>query len=76
MMVEIDGVEAPKRCRGRPQVRCDEDTRALIIEAAAQEFQAKGYEATSIAAVAARAGVSTKTLYRLDSRPRPIFSPA
>jgi Bacterial regulatory proteins, tetR family len=33
----------------------------LIVEAARQEFQANGYEATSIAAAAERAGVSTKT---------------
>ena len=64
-MVEIHNVDAPRRCRGRPQVRSDEDTLALIVEAARQEFQANGYEATSIAAVAERAGVSTKTLYRL-----------
>jgi hypothetical protein len=41
-----------KRPRGRPQVRCDEDTRQLIIEAAAKEFQAKGYAATCIGEVA------------------------
>ena len=73
-MVEINGIEPPKRCRGRPQVRCDEDTHALIIEAAAQEFQARGYEATSIAAVAARAGVSTKTLYRLVPAKADLFA--
>ena len=66
-MVEIHNVDAPRRGRGRPQVRSDEETLALIVEAARQEFQANGYEATSIAAVAERAGVSTKTLYRLIS---------
>jgi len=64
-MVEIHNVDSPRRGRGRPQVRSDEETRALVIEAARQEFQANGYEATSMAAVAERAGVSTKTLYRL-----------
>ena len=54
-----------KRCRGRPQIRSDEETRHLIVEAAAEEFHANGYAATGIADVAKRAGVSTKTLYRL-----------
>jgi AcrR family transcriptional regulator len=63
-MVAIQN-EVPRRGRGRPQVRSDDETRALIVEAGRQEFQANGYEATSIAAVAERAGVSTKTLYRL-----------
>jgi AcrR family transcriptional regulator len=62
-MVQIQ--ESAKRPRGRPQIRSDEDTRKLIIEAAAMEFQAKGYAATCINDVAQRAGVSTKTLYRL-----------
>ena len=63
-MVEIMN-EVPRRGRGRPQVRSDDETRALIVEAGRQEFQTNGYEGTSIAAVAERAGVSTKTLYRL-----------
>jgi AcrR family transcriptional regulator len=36
-----------------------------MIEAARQEFQANGYAATCMNAVAQRAGVSTKTMYRL-----------
>lgn len=63
-----------KRCRGRPQVRSDEETLHLIIEAAAQEFQANGYAATSIAEVAQRAGVSTKTLYRLVPTKAELFT--
>jgi AcrR family transcriptional regulator len=54
-----------RRCRGRPQVRPDDETRQVIYEAARNEFAAGGYAATSIEAVARRAGVSTKTLYRL-----------
>jgi AcrR family transcriptional regulator len=57
--------ESARRPRGRPQVRSDEETRALIVEAAATEFQTKGFAATCIADVAQRASVSTKTLYRL-----------
>jgi AcrR family transcriptional regulator len=62
-MVEI--AEQTRRRRGRPQVRCDEDTRQLLIEAARQEFQANGYAGTCLNDVAQRAGVSTKTMYRL-----------
>ena len=54
-----------RRGRGRPQLRSDDETRALIFEAARHEFAARGFAAASIADVACRAGVSTKTLYRL-----------
>lgn len=73
-MVENERGDAPRRCRGRPQVRSDEETRALILEAAGQEFQANGYEATCIADVAERAGVSTKTLYRLIPTKADLFA--
>jgi AcrR family transcriptional regulator len=54
-----------KRCRGRPQVRPDEETLHLLVEAAAAEFQANGYASTTMGNVAQRAGISTKTMYRL-----------
>jgi AcrR family transcriptional regulator len=62
-MVEI--ADQTRRRRGRPQTRCDEDTRQLLIDAARQEFQANGYAGTCINGVAQRAGLSTKTMYRL-----------
>jgi AcrR family transcriptional regulator len=62
-MVEI--ADQTRRRRGRPQVRCDDDTRQLLIEAARQEFQTNGYARSCINDVAQRAGVSTKTMYRL-----------
>jgi AcrR family transcriptional regulator len=52
-------------CRGRPQVRPDDETRKLIFEAARHALAGSGFAATSMGAVARRAGVSTKTLYRL-----------
>ena len=70
-MVQIQ--QSVKRPRGRPQIRCDEDTRQLIVEAAAKEFQAKGYAATCIGDVAQRAGVSTRTLYRLIPTKASLF---
>jgi AcrR family transcriptional regulator len=57
--------EQTRRPRGRPPIRSDEETRQLMIAAAAQEFQANGYAATCMNDVAQRAGVSTKTMYRL-----------
>jgi AcrR family transcriptional regulator len=54
-----------KNHRGRPHLRSDEKTRKLIFKAAWYEFESYGYAATSVENVARRAGVSTKTLYRL-----------
>src|ERR1700761_174307 len=55
----------PQRGRGRPQLRCDEETRAVIVDAARHAFAANGFAGTSTDALARSAGVSTKTLYRL-----------
>jgi AcrR family transcriptional regulator len=71
-MAEIDTTQ-DKRCRGRPQVRPDDETRRVIYEAARHEFAGNGYAATSIETVARRAGVSTKTLYRLIPNKAALF---
>lgn len=65
--------EETRRGRGRPQLRSDEETRALILEAARGEFAHSGYAATSMENVARRAGVSTKTLYRLLPNKATLF---
>jgi AcrR family transcriptional regulator len=62
-MVQI--AEQTRRPRGRPPTRSDEETRHLVIEAAAQEFEADGYAGACMGDIAERAGVSTKTVYRL-----------
>jgi AcrR family transcriptional regulator len=62
-----------RRGRGRPQTRSDEDTRAIIFDAARHEFAASGYAATSMESVARRAGISTKTLYRLIPNKAALF---
>lgn len=62
-----------RRGRGRPQARSDEETRALILDAARAEFAASGYAATNMESVARRAGVSTKTLYRLIPNKAALF---
>ena len=61
------------RCRGRPQIRPDEETRELVVEAALQELLANGYAGASMVAVAERAGVSTKTMYRLIPTKADLF---
>jgi AcrR family transcriptional regulator len=59
--------------RGRPQLRSDEETRGIIYDAARHEFAANGYAATSTEMVARRAGISTKTLYRLIPNKAALF---
>jgi AcrR family transcriptional regulator len=72
MMRQIQsGVSRP---RGRPPIRGDDDTRRLIIEAAGEEFRANGYAATCMNDVAQRAGISTKTLYRLIPTKAELFA--
>ncbi len=71
-MAETDTTQ-DKRCRGRPQLRPDDETRRMIYEAARHEFAGNGYAATSIETVARRAGVSTKTLYRLIPNKAALF---
>jgi AcrR family transcriptional regulator len=66
-------VNEERRGRGRPQARPDEETRSVILDAARQEFAASGYAATSMESVARRAGVSTKTLYRLIPNKAALF---
>jgi hypothetical protein len=68
-MVEI--AEQTRRRRGRPQIRCDEDTRRLLIEAARREFQASGYAGTCINGVLQRAGLSTREGVPGNGKPFP-----
>src|ERR1700684_323122 len=62
-----------RRCRGRPQLRPDRETLQIIYEAARLEFAENAFAATSMEAVARRAGVSTKTLYRLIPTKAALF---
>lgn len=75
MAITKTGVPASeeRRGRGRPQARPDDETRVVILEAARQEFAASGYAATSMEGVARRAGVSTRTLYRLIPNKAALF---
>jgi AcrR family transcriptional regulator len=71
-MAEMD-ITQDRRCRGRPQRRPDSETRQVIYEAARHEFAGNGFASTSMEAVARRAGVSTKTLYRLIPTKAALF---
>jgi AcrR family transcriptional regulator len=57
--------ESESRPRGRPPVRSDEETKQIVFDAARHAFAVDGYAATSTEELARRAGISTKTLYRL-----------
>jgi AcrR family transcriptional regulator len=70
---EAGAAAEPQRGRGRPQLRSDEETRALILDAARAEFAGTGYAATAMESVARRAGVSTRTLYRLIPNQAALF---
>jgi AcrR family transcriptional regulator len=71
-MAQMD-ITKDRRCRGRPQRRPDSETRQIIYEAARHEFADNGFASTSMEAVARRAGVSTKTLYRLIPNKAALF---
>ena len=71
---ELAGTGAePCRGRGRPRLRSDDETRIIIFEAARREFAVSGFAATSMDSVARRAGISTKTLYRLIPNKAALF---
>lgn len=62
-MIGATGTRTPRQRRSR-------ETRARIISAATQLFIARGYPATTMAAVAAEAGVSVQSLYlRFGGKP-------
>jgi AcrR family transcriptional regulator len=70
---DVSAASDVRRGRGRPQARSDDETRALILDAARREFTASGYAATNMESVARQAGVSTKTLYRLIPNKAALF---
>lgn len=65
--------ESDGRLRGRP--RCDERHKA-ILEAATSLFMERGFEGTSMDAIAKEAGVSKQTVYSHFSTKENLFSSA
>ncbi len=68
-----DAMAATPRLRGRPKQRPDAEERQRIAAAACDLFLDLGYGATTMDAVAARCGVSKKTLYRLFPAKTDLF---
>jgi AcrR family transcriptional regulator len=62
-----------KRPRGRPTLRTQQETHTLLIKAAADVFLSEGYAGTSIEAVARKAGMSTRTIYKTVSNKASLF---
>lgn len=65
---------AQVRGRGRPKVVDDATQRGRIVAAARDVFLAGGYDATTMDAVAQRAGVSKKTVYQLFDGKDALFA--
>lgn len=61
------------RPRGRPPLRSDDETKQIVFDAARHAFAVDGYAATSTEELARRAGISTKTLYRLFPAKAAVF---
>ena len=62
-----------RRRRGRPQVRPGDENTPGIYGAACHKLADNGFAATILVMVARRAGVSTKTLYRLIPNKAALF---
>jgi AcrR family transcriptional regulator len=56
-------VKSPRRYESPRRRQQAADTRRVILEAAQRLFERQGYAATTMAAIAAEAGVSLKTVY-------------
>lgn len=59
----MDGDVKPRRYRSERRREQAEQTRERVLDAAATLFEERGYEGTSIAAIARHAGVSEETIY-------------
>ncbi len=68
---EIEGRQA--RSRGRPKTRSDEAERQRIVRTARELFLDVGYGGTTMDGVAARCGVSKRTLYQLFPAKTDLF---
>ncbi|MBU2867518.1 TetR/AcrR family transcriptional regulator [Pacificibacter marinus] len=68
-----DKAPTTKRPRGRPSLRTQQETHALLIKAATEVFLSEGYAGTSIEAVARKAGMSTRTIYKTVPNKASLF---
>jgi AcrR family transcriptional regulator len=69
------GPASPRgRPRGRPRRSAAGDARATILKAAADEFAERGYEASSLRAIARRAGVDPALVHHYFEDKRDLFA--
>ena len=73
-MAASDSGEEMQRKRGRPKASSDDQKRSHIIENAGKIFVKHGYAASTTAIVAAEAGVSKQTLYRIFESKEELFA--
>lgn len=72
-----DPAPAARRPRGRPRKsETSVDTRVLIVAAATIEFTAKGYDSTSMRAIARRAGVDPSLVHHYFADKADLFAAA
>ncbi|MET0726511.1 MAG: TetR family transcriptional regulator [Leifsonia sp.] len=64
----------PTRGRGRPRAAHGGDSRSRILQAAEREFAAKGYDATSLRAVARRASVDPALVHHYFEDKADLFA--
>ena len=70
-----DTATAARRPRGRPRKSSTAvDTRTLIVKAAGTEFAANGYDATSVRAIARRAGVDASLVHHYFDSKADLFA--
>ena len=72
-MIMVENCKDGLAARGRPQIRTDEETRARSSRRRARSSRRTAMPARRMCAVAQRAGVSTKTLYRLIPTKADLF---
>jgi AcrR family transcriptional regulator len=69
------GASGPRgRPRGRPRGAAAGDARATILKAAGEEFAERGYEASSLRAIARRAGVDPALVHHYFEDKRDLFA--
>ncbi|MGO4690889.1 TetR/AcrR family transcriptional regulator [Glaciibacter sp. 2TAF33] len=71
---EPPAAEPRGRSRGRPRGSTAGDARATILKAAADEFAERGYEASSLRAIARRAGVDPALVHHYFEDKRDLFA--
>ncbi|WP_210593372.1 TetR family transcriptional regulator [Streptomyces sp. GESEQ-35] len=68
--------DATARKRGRPRRTESADTRDLILNAAREEFSERGYEKTSVRAIAKAAGVDSALVHHYFGTKEQVFAAA